>query len=151
MAVPEANSSKRPVFKGKISASGIIDALEVAGIKCGLRQDKVPTLVVTDVHLGTPALYAGVMSGDIIRKLIPSQGRFQLVLERDGKTYQAEVRSTEASKLLSASANDFNLLVKSNQVTSAKLTSQSAESNRLNGHATTLTANGKTTKAQSAR
>jgi hypothetical protein len=33
--------------------------MEVAGIKCVLRQDKTPILIVNNVHMGTPAYYAG--------------------------------------------------------------------------------------------
>ncbi len=60
--------------------------------------------------MGTPAYYAGITAGDTIVKIAPANNGFQLKFSRSGILYQAFVRSEKASRLLSSSANDFNLL-----------------------------------------
>jgi hypothetical protein len=118
-------------MKGKISASGIIDGLEVAGIKCILRQDKLPSLIVNEVHMGTPAYYAGITAGDTIIKIAPTSDGFQLKFSRGGKVYEAFVRSEKSARLLAASANDFNLLASARNVKLGAQAAQSGDQQRL--------------------
>jgi hypothetical protein len=144
-------SSKTPanrrLIKGNITASGIIDGLEVAGIKCVLRQDKIPSLIVNEVHMGTPAYYAGVTAGDTIVKMAPTSDGFQLKFSRSGKVYQAFVRSEKSARMLAASANDFNLLASATHTTLATQTSQSAAQQRLlSSHSNALSSGADKTK-----
>jgi hypothetical protein len=108
--VADRKPPQRPLIKGKITTNGIIDGLEVAGIKCAIQPDKKTKVIVNEVHIGTPAYYAGITAGDTIINIAPLDGGIQLTFERSGKTFEAFVRSEKASKMLSTSANDFNLL-----------------------------------------
>jgi hypothetical protein len=131
--------SRKPLIKGRITASGIIDGLEVAGIKCVLRQDKIPSLVINDVHMGTPAYYAGVTAGDTIVKIGPTPDGFQLKFSRGGKVYEAFVRSEKSAKLLAASANDFNLLSSARSVKLSSQTAQNSDQRLLSSNTRDLT------------
>jgi len=130
-------AANRPLIKGKVSASGLIDALEIAGIKCVLREDKTKTLIVNSVHMGTAAYYAGIAQDDVIRAIATVPGGLQLTLERSGKTFQTFLRSEAAARELATSANDFNLIVSSQQPNLTKQSPKpSAEKNQLQGRTT---------------
>ncbi len=131
LGTADKTHASRPLIKGKITASGIIDGLEVAGIKCFLRQDKTPSLIVNEVHMGTPAFYAGITAGDTIIKVAPFNNGFQLKFSRSGKIYQAFVRSEKAARMLATSANDFNLLASAGHATLEKQTARSEDQKKL--------------------
>ena len=103
--------SPRAIIKGSVSANGLIDGLEVAGIKCTMSDDKNKTLTVHDVHIGTPAYYAGVAAGDTVKKATPVSGGIELSFLRQGQPFQVFIRSENASRLLSAHANESGLKV----------------------------------------
>jgi hypothetical protein len=107
-AAPKSASPKRPLIQGRVTTSVVIDALQMTGIKCAVRDGK--DLVVTNVHMGTSAYYAGITDGDTIRKITKTPDGLQITAERNNKLYQAYIRSEAAVHALSGAANEFNLL-----------------------------------------
>lgn len=95
------------VLKGNVSSNEVIDLLERVGMKCIIKLGNPITLGVNEVHLGSPAFYGGIESGDVLKRVQNNGNTLQVTIGRGANTYQVSIHVPSDAVLTAGAETDL--------------------------------------------